>query len=181
MWDLSSQTRDWTHIPFVGRQILNHWTTRELPAMYLNSFLPALLQPSWVTISVKPFEPPPQQLLLCSLHSIHILSVVLIILHCSCLLSCISPSVNLILLSILIHLYFPSTVSVTSTSVWEVTMVRWLCLSSCWSFIVLVSVSCLCCLPGSVPLDTEKKHILCCLVESGKHWWHGVIHATCEL
>ena len=25
----SSWTRDWTHVPCIGRQILNHWTTRE--------------------------------------------------------------------------------------------------------------------------------------------------------
>ena len=30
MWDLSSLTRDQTHVPFIGRQILNHWTTREV-------------------------------------------------------------------------------------------------------------------------------------------------------
>ena len=33
MWDLSSLTRDWTHVPWIGRQILNHWTTREVPAI----------------------------------------------------------------------------------------------------------------------------------------------------
>ena len=31
MWDLSSLTRDRTRIPCIGRQILNHWTTREVP------------------------------------------------------------------------------------------------------------------------------------------------------
>ena len=31
MWDLSSLTRDQTHVPCIGRQILNHWTTREVP------------------------------------------------------------------------------------------------------------------------------------------------------
>ena len=31
MWDLSSLTRDKTHIPCIGRRILNHWTTREIP------------------------------------------------------------------------------------------------------------------------------------------------------
>ena len=25
----SSWTRDWTHVPYIGRQILYHWTTRE--------------------------------------------------------------------------------------------------------------------------------------------------------
>ena len=31
MWGLSSSTRDWTSILCIGRQILNHWTTREVP------------------------------------------------------------------------------------------------------------------------------------------------------
>ena len=31
MWDFSSLTRDWTHIPWIAMQILNHWTTREIP------------------------------------------------------------------------------------------------------------------------------------------------------
>ena len=31
MWDLSFPTRDWTATPFIGRQSLNHWTTREVP------------------------------------------------------------------------------------------------------------------------------------------------------
>ena len=31
MWDLSSPTRDRTHVPCIGRWILNHWTTREVP------------------------------------------------------------------------------------------------------------------------------------------------------
>ena len=31
MWDLSSQTRVQTCVPCLGRQILNHWTTREVP------------------------------------------------------------------------------------------------------------------------------------------------------
>ena len=30
MWDLSSPTRDWTCVPCIGRQILNHGTTREV-------------------------------------------------------------------------------------------------------------------------------------------------------
>ena len=32
MWDLSSLTRDRTHIPCIARRILNHQTTREVPA-----------------------------------------------------------------------------------------------------------------------------------------------------
>ena len=31
MWDLSSQIKDWAHNPCIGRQNLNHWTTREVP------------------------------------------------------------------------------------------------------------------------------------------------------
>ena len=32
-WDLSSLIRDQTHIPSIGRQVLNHWTTREIPGL----------------------------------------------------------------------------------------------------------------------------------------------------
>ena len=31
MWDLSSLTRHRTQVPRIGRRILNHWTTREVP------------------------------------------------------------------------------------------------------------------------------------------------------
>ena len=31
MWDLSSQTRDWTHSLCIGMWSLNHWTAREVP------------------------------------------------------------------------------------------------------------------------------------------------------
>ena len=31
MWDLSSPTRDQTHILCIERQSLNHWTVREVP------------------------------------------------------------------------------------------------------------------------------------------------------
>ena len=30
--DISSQTRDWTGTPCIGRWSLNHWTTREVPS-----------------------------------------------------------------------------------------------------------------------------------------------------
>ena len=30
MWDLSSPTKDRTCVPCIGRQIFNHWTTREV-------------------------------------------------------------------------------------------------------------------------------------------------------
>ena len=32
IWDLGSLTRDQTHIPCIGRQSLNHWTTEEGPS-----------------------------------------------------------------------------------------------------------------------------------------------------
>ena len=32
MWDLGSPSRDQTHVPGIARQILNHWTTREVPS-----------------------------------------------------------------------------------------------------------------------------------------------------
>ena len=31
MWYLSSLTKDRTHVPSIGRQIHNHWSTREIP------------------------------------------------------------------------------------------------------------------------------------------------------
>ena len=31
MWDFSSPTRDQTCVPWIARQILNQWTTREVP------------------------------------------------------------------------------------------------------------------------------------------------------
>ena len=31
IWDLSFLIRDQTHIPWIGRQILSHWTTRQVP------------------------------------------------------------------------------------------------------------------------------------------------------
>ena len=39
MWDLSLLTRDWTHIPCSERQVLNHWTTREVPVGTMNVHL----------------------------------------------------------------------------------------------------------------------------------------------
>ena len=40
MWDLSSQTRHPTCVPCIARQILNPWTTREVP---LNVFVTRIL------------------------------------------------------------------------------------------------------------------------------------------
>ena len=36
IFDLSSLTRHWSWVPCIVRQILNHWTTREVPLFYLN-------------------------------------------------------------------------------------------------------------------------------------------------
>ena len=38
MWDLSSLTRDRTSVPWIRRQIPNHWTTREFPPWTLTLF-----------------------------------------------------------------------------------------------------------------------------------------------
>ena len=35
MWDFSPLTKDWTHVPCTARQILNHWTPREIPKYLL--------------------------------------------------------------------------------------------------------------------------------------------------
>ena len=45
MWDLLPLTRDRTHIPCIGRQMLNHWTTREIPSP--SSFLVLRLSQFW--------------------------------------------------------------------------------------------------------------------------------------
>ena len=34
---LSSPTRDRTHVPLIARQILNHWTTKEVPLQFLKT------------------------------------------------------------------------------------------------------------------------------------------------
>ena len=36
IWDLSALTRDWTCVPWIGKQVLNHWTTKEAPWLLLN-------------------------------------------------------------------------------------------------------------------------------------------------
>ena len=38
MWDLSSLTRDWTHVPCIAGRILNHWTTREVSSLVIFNF-----------------------------------------------------------------------------------------------------------------------------------------------
>ena len=37
MWDLPSATRDQTYVHHIGRQSLNHWTTREVLGLGLRS------------------------------------------------------------------------------------------------------------------------------------------------
>ena len=37
IWDLNSPTRGRTHVPCIGRWILNHWTVREVPSCSLLS------------------------------------------------------------------------------------------------------------------------------------------------
>ena len=44
MWDITSLTRDWAHIPCIGKWILKHWTTREVPCITIWSH--------WLSVSV---------------------------------------------------------------------------------------------------------------------------------
>ena len=45
MWDLSSSTKDWTQSPSIGRQSLDHWTTREVPCnWFLNPYFKSFLE-----------------------------------------------------------------------------------------------------------------------------------------
>ena len=37
LWNLSSPTRDWTQTPCIGRGSLKHWTTSEVPLIFLTS------------------------------------------------------------------------------------------------------------------------------------------------
>ena len=46
MWDLSSSTRDRTWVPCLGKWILNHWTTREVPLCGLLSMSLCEMLPS---------------------------------------------------------------------------------------------------------------------------------------
>ena len=72
MWDLSSLSRDWTPVFCIGRQTLNHWTTREVPLVFLSSlpFLRLLsmdnycygksLPAPWCCVDSDPHHPPLQ-------------------------------------------------------------------------------------------------------------------------
>ena len=53
MWDLSSPTRDGTHIPCTGRWILYHWTTREVLPCYL--LIPSLPSSSPQILTLKTY------------------------------------------------------------------------------------------------------------------------------
>ena len=46
MWALSSLTRDWNWLLCIARQILNHWTTREVPDIIF--LIPILQMRNWV-------------------------------------------------------------------------------------------------------------------------------------
>ena len=48
----SSWTRDWTHVSCIGRQILNHWTTRQVPEtiVLFSPFLPLLFSPGLLRV-----------------------------------------------------------------------------------------------------------------------------------
>ena len=55
LWALSSCARDWTHVPCIARQTLNHWTTREVPSttfqMYHHPYL-SLVHPHSLTTEI---------------------------------------------------------------------------------------------------------------------------------
>ena len=59
MWDLSSLTRDWTHVPCIGRQILKHWIYREVPdhsiPLVTFFFIPFGISNIWM-IHIEPLE-----------------------------------------------------------------------------------------------------------------------------
>ena len=48
MCNLSSLTWDRTHTPCIGRQSLNHWTTRQVPSLFSPLFLKLLIHPSFL-------------------------------------------------------------------------------------------------------------------------------------
>ena len=58
----SSQTRDHTHVPRIGRRILNHWTTREVLGLLLYrichrlGFVLSLSYVLFIHSSLKPYE-----------------------------------------------------------------------------------------------------------------------------
>ena len=71
MWDLSSPTRDRTHVPCFGRWILNHWTTREVPIVgYFGRFLPLLLPVSRRKVTHPPNQGPHLASVMCGSTSV---------------------------------------------------------------------------------------------------------------
>ena len=48
MWDLTSLTKDRTSTPCVGKRSLNHWTTREVPVIYLFMPISLVSERDWV-------------------------------------------------------------------------------------------------------------------------------------
>ena len=61
MWDLSSPARNSTCNPFIGRQRLNHWITKEVPHIYFG--LKLAWVPSTLFNPLGPilWKPPPQR------------------------------------------------------------------------------------------------------------------------
>ena len=60
MWDLSSPTRNRTRIPCIGRWILKHWTTREVPVCFSNDWLVVRQQAVLQELcSASSYHPPP--------------------------------------------------------------------------------------------------------------------------
>ena len=57
MWDLSSRTRDQTHIPCTGRWSLNHWTSREVSSVSLFLDLLWFTLDSWIVCKVSKNSP----------------------------------------------------------------------------------------------------------------------------
>ena len=53
MWDLSSQARDQTHVPCIGRWILNHWPTREVPwqLIFIKILCACMLSQIWLFVT----------------------------------------------------------------------------------------------------------------------------------
>ena len=57
MWDLSSPTRDLTCVACIGRRILYHWTTREVPENAVLSNLNKLPKPLFLLLLVSCLSP----------------------------------------------------------------------------------------------------------------------------
>ena len=57
MWDLSSLTRDGTHVPCIGRWILSPWTTREVSSAIFFLFILQVTVVAYVVYGYKIFGP----------------------------------------------------------------------------------------------------------------------------